>query len=91
MASCLEARTGKTHWQERIGGNCSASPIFADGKIYFQNEEGLGVVIRPGKVFDKVASNPLNERTLASYAVSQGALFIRGEQHLFRIGTDGSK
>ncbi len=85
IASCLDAKSGKTYWQERIGGNCSASLLYADGKIYVQNEEGLGVVIKADKEFQKLASNPLNERTLASYAVGEGALFIRSEKHLYRI------
>ena len=85
FASCLDARTGKVYWQERVGGNCSASPLHADGRIYIQDEQGLGVVIKPGRKFQKLASNPLGERTLASYAVGDGALFIRGEEHLYRI------
>jgi outer membrane protein assembly factor BamB len=85
IASCLDARTGDTHWQQRLGGEYSASPVFADGRIYIQDEQGLGVVIKPGRKFQKLASNPLGERTLASYAVGDGALFIRGEEHLYRI------
>ena len=85
IGSCLDAKTGQVHWQERLGGNYSASPIFADGRIYFQNEEGIGVVIKPGKTFEKLAENPLGERTLASYAVTDGALFIRSQEHLYRI------
>jgi outer membrane protein assembly factor BamB len=86
VASCVDARTGKVHWQERLGGNHSASPVDADGRIYFQSEEGTGMVIEAGKVFRKVAENPLGERSLASYAVGDSALFIRTEQHLYRIG-----
>ena len=63
----------------------SASPIFADGRIYFQNEEGVGVVIKPGTTFQKLAENRLGERTLASYAVDDGALFIRSQENLYRI------
>ncbi len=85
IGSCLDAKTGQVHWQERLGGNYSASPIFADGRIYFQNEEGVGVVIKPGKTFEKLAENPLGERTLASYAVDDGALFIRSQENLYRI------
>jgi outer membrane protein assembly factor BamB len=85
MASCLDARTGQLHWQERIGGNCSASPVYADGRIYIQNEEGVGTVIKAGKQFEKLATNSLPERTLASYAIGDGALFIRTERHLYRI------
>jgi glucose dehydrogenase len=40
IATCLDARTGRENWSERIGGNYSSSPLFADGKIYLQTEEG---------------------------------------------------
>jgi len=85
IASCVDARTGKVHWQERLGGNYSASPVFANGRIYFQNEEGDGVVVEPGKEFRKLATNTLGERSLASYAVGSDALFIRTEQNLYKI------
>jgi outer membrane protein assembly factor BamB len=86
IASCLDARTGEQHWQERIGGDCSASPLFGAGRIYLQNEAGLGVVLKPGKDFEKLSSNALEERTLASYAALEGAFFIRTAEHLLRIG-----
>lgn len=85
VATCLDARTGQVHWNERVSGPCSASPIHAGGRIYIQDEEGVGTVIKAGKQFEKLATNPLGERTLASYAVGPGALFIRGEKHLFCI------
>jgi outer membrane protein assembly factor BamB len=87
IASCVDARSGRVHWQERVEGNYSASPLYAGGKIYFQNEEGTAVVIKAGKEFEKLAVNPLHERTLASYAVGDGALFVRGERHLFKVQT----
>jgi len=86
IASCLDAKTGTVHWSERVGGNYSASPVLADGKIYLQNETGTGVVLKPGKTFEKLAENALGEKTLASYAVTDGALFIRSEKNLYRIG-----
>jgi outer membrane protein assembly factor BamB len=86
IASCIDARTGKVHWQERIGSGFSASPVFADGRIYFQDEDGKATVIKPGREFTKLASNDLEERTLASYAVTDGALLIRTESSLYRIG-----
>lgn len=88
VASCVDARTGRVHWQERIGGNYSASPIYAQGRIYFQNEEGVGVVVQAGKAFRELARNDLGERTLASYAAGDGALFIRTEENLYRIEGD---
>ncbi|HEY7441903.1 MAG TPA: PQQ-binding-like beta-propeller repeat protein [Vicinamibacterales bacterium] len=86
VASCVDARTGQTHWQQRLGGNYSASPVFADGRIYFQSEEGLTTAIAPGKAFRKLATSQLDGATLASMAVSGGSIFIRTDSHLYRIG-----
>jgi outer membrane protein assembly factor BamB len=85
IASCVEARTGKVHWQERVGGNYSASPVHANGRVYFQNEEGTAVVLKASREFQKLGENSLGARTLASYAVTEGALFIRTDAHLYKI------
>ena len=85
IVSCVDARTGQVHWQERAASNCSASPLFADGRIYVQDEEGTGVVLKAGKQFQKLAINSLKERTLASYAVTDNALLIRTAEHLYCI------
>lgn len=85
IASCVDARTGAVHWQQRLGGNFSASPVFADGRIYFLSEEGMATVIAPGKEFRKLATNTLDGATLASMAVSGGSIFIRTHSHLYRI------
>ena len=85
IVSCVDAKSGDVHWQKRIGGNYSASPVYADGKIYFQSEEGNATVIAPGKTFKVLAKNSMEERTLASYAVADGALFIRTATKLYRI------
>ena len=83
---------GKIHWQQRLGGNYSASPLAANGYVYFQDEAGKGIVIKAGTTFEKVAENEFvkGERTFASYGVDDGALFIRSEHHLFRV-QDGAK
>ncbi|MES2573283.1 MAG: PQQ-binding-like beta-propeller repeat protein, partial [Verrucomicrobiota bacterium] len=49
IATCADARTGKVHWSERLGGDFSASPLEAEGRIYFQNETGIGFVVKAGK------------------------------------------
>jgi outer membrane protein assembly factor BamB len=85
IATCLDAKTGKSNWQQRVGGNQSASPIAADGRIYFLSEEGECTVIAPGKEYRELARNQIGERTLASIAVSGKALYLRGDQHLYRI------
>lgn len=85
VVTCVDAATGETRWRERIGGNYSASPVFADGRIYFQSEEGKTTVIAPGAEFRALATNQLDGATLASMAVSEGALFLRTSTHLYRI------
>jgi outer membrane protein assembly factor BamB len=85
VASCVDARTGELHWNERLGGDMSASPIHANGRIYFTNERGRTFVVKAGKQFELLAENDLGERTLASPAVSGPSLFIRTENHLYRI------
>lgn len=86
IASAIEADTGKVVWSERLGGDFSSSIVHADGRLYFQNEAGVGFVVKPGRQFELLAKNDLAERTLASYAVDEGALFIRTAGHLYRIG-----
>jgi outer membrane protein assembly factor BamB len=85
IATCLDAKTGAVHWQQRVRGNFSASPVFADGRIYFQSEEAVTTVIAPGKVFQQLAVSGLEGRTLASMGVSGGSFFIRSDTHLYRI------
>ena len=85
IVTCVDAKTGKEHWRARIGGNHSASPIYADGRIYFLSEEGESVVLAPGQQLKHLATNQLEGRTLASMAVSNGSIFIRSETHLYRI------
>jgi outer membrane protein assembly factor BamB len=86
IATCVDARTGKEYWRARIGGNHSASPIYADGRIYFLSEEGETVVLAPGQQLKHLATNQLEGRMLASMAVAGGSIFIRSETHLYRIG-----
>ncbi len=86
IATCLDAKTGKEYWRTRVGGNHSASPIYADGRIYFLSEEGETVVLAPGKQLKHLATNQIEGRTLASMAVSSGSFFIRSETHRYRIG-----
>ena len=89
IATCLDAKTGAVHWMQRLGGNYSASPIYADGRIYFLNEEGTATVLAPGREFRVLARNMLDGSTLASIAVSNGSMFIRSDTHLYRIQARG--
>lgn len=85
IALCLDARTGQQHWTHRLGGNYSASPVSADGRIYFLDEDGTTTVIAPGTEYKELAKNHLPGRTLASPAVSDGAMYLRTDSHVYRI------
>ena len=85
IATCVDAKTGEELWRARLGGNHSASPIYADGKIYFLSEEGESVVIAPGRQLKHLATNQLEGPTLASMAISDSSLFVRTATHLYRI------
>lgn len=85
VATCFDAKTGEEHWNERIGGNYSASPTHADGKIYFHSEQGKTVVLKPGRSFKVLGTSELGEKTFASLAVSNDALYQRSESHLYKI------
>jgi outer membrane protein assembly factor BamB len=85
IATCVDARNGNEYWQVRLGGNHSASPIYADGRIYFLSEEGESVVIAPGRQFKVLATNHLDGVALASMAVSDGSIYVRTQTHLYRL------
>ena len=86
VATCADAVTGQVHWTKRLGGDFSASPVWAEGRVYFLNEEGTTYVVEADESYQLLATNELGERSLASPAVAEGALFIRTESHLWRIG-----
>jgi hypothetical protein len=90
IATCYKADSGEIIWQERVGGNFCASPVYADGRIYFLNEAGETSVIESGPIFKVVARNSLREKCQASMAVSQGRLFVRTEKNLFCISSKSS-
>lgn len=85
VASCVEAKTGQLIWSERIGGDCSASPIIADGKIYFFSETGKTTVVPISREFKKLAENTLPSGFMASPAVTDNALILRTKTDLYRI------
>jgi outer membrane protein assembly factor BamB len=85
-ASCRDAMTGEMHWLERLGTHHHASPVEAEGKLYFVDDNGITWVVNAGKTFEVLAKNPIGELSFSSPAFSNGQIFIRGEKHLFCIG-----
>ncbi len=85
FVTCIEAATGQVVWTERIGGKYAASPIYADGRLYFFDQQGTTTVIKPGRTLQVLATNALASGFMASPAVSGKAIFLRTKTHLNRI------
>jgi len=86
IVTCADAATGKTVWRHRLGGIFFASPVAGDGKVYMISETGETFVISAGREANILAKNNLDERIIASPAISNGQLFLRSDGALFCIG-----
>ncbi len=85
-ATCLDAETGDMIWRERLAsGKYWSSPTYANGHIYFHNEEGVTTVIKAGREFEIVSENKLDGKHFASAAVAGNALILRTDKALYRI------
>jgi outer membrane protein assembly factor BamB len=95
IVRCLNAKTGEVAYQNRIGegGSYSASPVAADGKVYLSSEDGAVFVLKAGNKYDMLAKNEMGEVLMATPAISDGKIFIRGQNHLFCIAdkSNGTK
>ena len=88
VLNCYDAKTGERHYKQRLGGGrtgFTASPVAADGKIYFASEEGDIYVVQAGPEFKLLAQNPMAEICMATPALSEGVLFIRTQKHLVAV------
>ncbi|MCA9149543.1 MAG: PQQ-binding-like beta-propeller repeat protein, partial [Planctomycetales bacterium] len=83
VAMCLEATTGDVVWRKRIAGNYRASPICANGKIYFASLEGEVTVIEAAREFKQLASNRLDNGFQSSPAVQGNSLYLRSIHDLY--------
>ena len=89
---CQEAATGKYVYSERLkgAGNIWASPILADGKLYFPSQRNGTYVVAARPKYELLAHNVFaddSSRGNGSLAVSHGQLFLRNDQYLYCIGT----
>jgi outer membrane protein assembly factor BamB len=85
IASCVDAMSGNQLWQHRFGGDYCASPLYADGRIYYFSEFGMSPVIEPGREFKQLTDNKLDDGCMASPAITGKALILRTRTHLYRI------
>ena len=90
MALCCELNTGKMVYNERMAEAVSSSPVLVDGRMIAVDEKGRLFVVDPGIGGRKpvvLSRVELGEGVIASPAVGDGKLWVRGEKHLFCIGT----
>ena len=85
IATCIDAHTGKGIWQKRLDGDFSASPISAEGRIYFCNQDGQTFVVAAKPEYELLATNQLDDGCMASPAVYDKAIYLRTKTHLYRI------
>lgn len=87
IAQCVDAATGELQWRERLGGTFKASPLAAEGRIYFVNLEGECTVVAAEREYRELARNVLDDEFTASPAVSDSRIYLRGRRWLYCLGT----
>lgn len=85
FARCLHAPSGNVKWKQRLKGSYRASPVAVSGRVLFLNTDGLCTVVSAQPRFDKLVENQLDDQFLASPAVADNRLFLRGKKSLYCI------
>ena len=91
ILTCYVAKTGEQVYKKRLkasGGKLAftASPLAADGHLYFTAEDGRVLVVKAGPKYELVTTSELNEKILATPAISEGAMFFRTQKSLIAVG-----
>ncbi|CAN5528927.1 PQQ-binding-like beta-propeller repeat protein [soil metagenome] len=89
VLTTYQAKTGERVYQERLGGKggaFTASPVASDGKIYLSSEDGEIFVVKAGNKYELLATNPVGQVMMATPALSDGLVIVRGVTHLFAFG-----
>jgi outer membrane protein assembly factor BamB len=87
---CIDPATGRTLWSHELPRSSSSyysSPVIAGGVLYAAREDGVVFVGRVGDRFELLAENPMGERIIASPVPMGKRLLLRGDRHLFAIGS----
>jgi outer membrane protein assembly factor BamB len=85
VATSVEARTGQVVWTARVGGSFTASPLWADGRVYLFSEEGKTTVLDDGREFKVLAESEMGDGFMATPAAAGKAFFLRSRTHLYRV------
>jgi outer membrane protein assembly factor BamB len=90
VLDAYDLKTGREVYRQRlplVGSGFSASPVAADGKVYLSNEDGDMLVVRAGEKFEHIATNSIGELLMATPALSEGVMYVRGQSTLFAVGS----
>jgi outer membrane protein assembly factor BamB len=94
VLSAYNTKTGERLYQERLGGKggaFTASLVASNDKIYCSSEDGDIFVVKAGPKYELLATNPVGEVMMATPAISDGLVIVRGLNHLFAFGETKSK
>jgi outer membrane protein assembly factor BamB len=89
--TCYNAKTGEQVYRARIGGRggtFTASPVAADGRLYFTDESGEVYVVKAGDIYEDLALNSMGEICMSTPAISDGVMVIRTLKHVYGIGEE---
>ena len=89
LLTCFDAKTGEVRYSERLaqtGEGYTASPVSDGRHLYFTSELGNVFVLPADGKFSILATNKLEETSLATPAISDGALFFRTRDKLVAVG-----
>ena len=87
VVACGDAKTGERVWQMRLKGRFTSTPVAGGGHLFFFNEQGMAYVVRPGPESGEIVSElDFGETILCTPALSDGALYVRSDGHLWKIG-----
>ena len=89
VLSVYRLTNGERVYQQRLGDGKSgftSSPVAAGDRLYLTNEEGRTYVLALGAEYKVLAENEVSETVMATPAISDGVLYIRGRKHLFAVG-----
>jgi outer membrane protein assembly factor BamB len=93
MLTCYEARTGERVYKQRLGGRggYTASPVAADGRLYFFSEDGDVHVVKAGPTYELLARNAMNDACMATPAIADGLLLVRTQHFLYGLARGSSE
>jgi outer membrane protein assembly factor BamB len=83
---CIDAATGKEIWSEHVTSNYDASPLYADGNIWFFSVKGEVLVINAGRKYKVIAQNQMDSGIWATPAILRNSMIMRTQKYLYRIG-----